>query len=294
MKPAPFDYVVPGSVEEAVGFLADEDIESHVLAGGQSLIPAMNMRMARPELLVDIGRIEALNFVREDGDTLVLGTMTTKREVEFSDLIQTSQPVLHAGTMLVAHPQIRNRSTVGGSIAHADSAAEYPALALLLEMDMVAVGTGGERTIPASDFFHGYFTTALEEGELLKEIRVPKLPRGRGWGFREVARRHGDFAMAGVGVTLDLDSAGHCTNTRIVAFALGDTPVRATKVEDAINGEKPSDALFASAAKEIADGVETPMSDVHASVEYRRELASVLAERCLAEAVERAQDAVTG
>ncbi len=291
MKPAPFDYVVPSSVEEAVNLLANDDIEAHALAGGQSLIAAMNMRMARPELLVDLAKLDALDFIREDGDHLLVGAMTTKRSVEFSGLVQALQPLMHAATMLIAHPQIRNRGTVGGSIAHADSAAEYPALALLLDAELTAVGPGGERTIPASDFFISYFTTALEEGELLTQIRIPKMPSGRGWAFREIARRHGDFAMAGVGVTLDLDASGHCANTRVVSFALSDTPLHATAVEEAINGEQPTDSVVAGASRLAANGIDTPMSDVHASVEYRRELATILTERCVGEAVERARSA---
>jgi len=191
--------------------------------------------------------------------------------------------------MLIAHPQIRNRGTVGGSLAHADAAAEYPAVALLLEAEIKAVGPDGERSIPASEFFITFYTTALEEGELLTEVRIPAMAAGTGWSFREIARRHGDFAMAGVGVTLGLDSSGHCENTRIVAFALGDTPVRASKVEEAINGEKPSAGLFASACQHVADGIEDLMSDVHATAEYRQALATVLAERTLKEAVERAK-----
>jgi len=288
MKPAPFDYVVPGTIEEAVGYLADEDIESHVLAGGQSLVAAMNMRMARPELLVDLCKIDDLDFIREENGSLEIGAMTTKRSVEFSPVVESTQPLMHAATMLIAHPQIRNRGTVGGSIAHADPAAEYPAVALLLDAEIKTHGTGGERTIPASDFFITYFTTALEEGEVLTGIRVPPMRQGTGWSFKEFARRHGDFAMAGVGATLNLDSAGHCENARVVAFALGATPIRATAVEDAINGEKPSDSLFASACKKVTDGLEDPTSDVHASVEYRRDLATVLSARALAEAVERA------
>lgn len=288
MKPAPFDYVIPGTVEEAVGYLADEDIESHVLAGGQSLIAAMNMRMARPDLLVDLGKLDELDFIRDDGGSLEFGAMTTKRSVEFSPVVETTQPLMHAATMMIAHPQIRNRGTVGGSIAHADPAAEYPAVALLLDAEITARGADGERTIAASEFFITYFTTALEESEILTKIRVPAMAPGTGWSFKEFARRHGDFALTGVGVTLNLDASGHCENTKIVTFALGPTPLRARAVEDAINGETPSDELFATACKKMADGIEDPTSDVHASVEYRRDLARVLGARALAEAVARA------
>lgn len=288
MKPAPFEYVIPATVEEAVGCLADEDIESHVLAGGQSLIAAMNMRMARPELLVDLGKLDELDFIREENGAITLGAMTTKRTVEFSPVVENTQPLLHAATLLIAHPQIRNRGTVGGSIAHADPAAEYPAVALLLDAEIKARGTGGERTIAASEFFISYFTTALDEAEILTQIRIPAMAPNTGWSFKEFSRRHGDFAMAGVGVTLNLDSSGHCENTKIVAFALGPTPLRARAVEEAINGEIPGPRLFAAACKKMADNIEDPTSDVHASVEYRRDLAAVMGERALAEAVARA------
>lgn len=288
MKPAPFDYVIPGTIEEALGYLGDADVESHVLAGGQSLVAAMNMRMARPELLVDLGKLDELDYVREEDGALVLGAMATKRTVETSPVVQSIQPLLHAATMLIAHPQIRNRGTVGGSIAHADPAAEYPAAAVVLGAQLEAQGRSGKRTIDASDFFHTYLTTALEEGEILTAVRIPAMAPGTGWSFKEFARRHGDFAMAGIGVTLNLDASGHCENTRVVPFALGPTPVRATGVEEAINGEKPSPELFTSACKKMADGIEDPTSDIHASVEYRRDLSSVLGARALGEATQRA------
>jgi carbon-monoxide dehydrogenase medium subunit len=288
MKPAPFDYVIPSTLDEAIGCLADEDVESHVLAGGQSLIAAMNMRMARPELLVDLGKLDELDFIREEGGDLHIGAMTTKRTVEFSPVVENTQPLMHAATILIAHPQIRNRGTVGGSVAHADPAAEYPAVALLLEAEITAKGSNGERTIAASEFFISYFTTALEEGEILTQLRIPAMAPGTGWSFKEFSRRHGDFAMAGVGVTLNLDAAGHCENTKIVGFALGPTPIRAAALEEAINGERPSPELFAAACHKMADGIEDPTSDVHASVEYRRDLAATLAERACLEAVGRA------
>ncbi len=291
MKPAPFDYVTPATLEEAIGYLANDDVEAHVLAGGQSLVAAMNMRMSRPELLVDLSKIDGLDFVRDEGASLHLGAMTTKREIELSPVVAHAQPLLQAANMFVAHPQIRNRGTVGGSIAHADPAAEYPAVALLLGAEFTAQGPNGLRSIPVDDFFITYFTTALEEGEVLTAMKLPAMAAGTGWSFQEIARRHGDFAMAGIGVTLELDSAGHCQNTRVVPFALGPTPVCATAVENAINGEAPSEALFERACQMMADGIEDPTSDVHASVEYRRHLSKVLGVRALEEAVDRARAA---
>lgn len=289
MKPAPFDYVLPRSVEEAVSVLADRNVESQILAGGQSLVPLLNMRMARPELIVDLGKLDALRFIREsDQGELALGAMTTKREVEESPLVARHHPLLHAATRLIAHPPIRNRGTVGGSLAQADPAAEYPAVALVLDAKIHATGPDGERVIPASEFFITYLTSALQEDELLTEMRVPRLPEGYGWSFQELARRHGDFATAGVALTLGLDAQGHCTDSRVVVFALGDTPVRARRVEEAINGETPGKELFQSASQYIADGIEEPLSDVHASAEYRCDVASVLTVRALEEALARA------
>ena len=268
MKPARFEYAVPDSLSEAVSLLqqhADEDVK--ILAGGQSLVPLLNMRMARPDLLVDLNRIEELQYIREDGDWLAIGAMTRKRAVEESDLVRRRQPVLLAATQLVAHPQIRNRGTVGGSMAHADPAAEYPALALAL---------GVERTIAAQDFFQSYLTTALEPVEVLSEVRVPVLAAGTGWSFLEVARRHGDFALGGAAATLRLDGGGSVSEARVVLFAVGPTAIRLTQVEEMLTGRR--------ASQEI----EEPLSDIHATAEYRRNLAGVLTGRALREAAERA------
>ncbi len=289
MKPAPFDYVVPRSVEEAVSALANENVESQVLAGGQSLIPLLNMRLARPEVLVDLGKLDELRFIREtDEGDLALGAMTTKREVEDSPLVENNHPLVHAATRLIAHRPIRNRGTIGGSLAQADPAAEYPAVALVLDARIHAVGPGGERVIPASEFFVTYLTTALQEGEILTELRVPKLPAGTGWSFQELARRPGDFAAAGVTVTLALDGEGNCADTRVVVFALGDAPLRATRVEEAVNGQPPGEEIFRHASQLVAEGIEEPLSDIHATAEYRSDVASVLALRALEEAVVRA------
>ncbi len=288
MKPAPLDYEAPTQIGEAVALLADPDRDVIVLAGGQSLLPMLNLRLARPDLLVDLRRIEGLDGIGLQGDRIVIGAMTTKRAVEESTLIRDRQPLLHAATKFVGHPQIRNRGTVGGSMAHADAAAEYPAVALACDIEMRVVGPGGERTIGAEEFFLGYLTTALEPGEILVEVSVPVLAEGTGWSFDELSRRHGDFAMVGVAVTVALDGPGRCADARIVVFAVGSTPVRAREAEELVNGEEPTPELFARAGRTVAAALEEPMSDVHASAEYRRHLAEVLVERGLQEAVARA------
>jgi carbon-monoxide dehydrogenase medium subunit len=287
MKPPAFEYAAPRSIAEALALLRAQDGDAKILAGGQSLMPLLAMRLARPSLLVDLGRVEGLDYVREESGVIAIGAMTTKSSVERSDLVRTRQPLFHEATRLIGHPQIRNRGTVGGSMAQADPAAEYPAAALALDAKMRIAGEGGERIVDAADFFVATLTTALEPGEILIEVRVPMLARGTGWSLLEVSRRHGDFAMAGVAATVALDG-GRVRSARIALFGVGPVSVRARAAEDAVAGKQPAASIWASAAALARDAVEEPMSDPHASGAYRRHLAGVLVERALAEAVSRA------
>jgi len=288
MKPAPFEYAAPTTVGEALSLLARADEEEiKILAGGQSLMPMVNMRLARPELLVDLGRVEGLDYIHEENDGLAIGAMTTKRSIEDSDVVKRVNPLFHASTLLIGHPPIRNRGTVGGSMAQADPAAEYPAVALACDMQLVAQGPNGERTIPAEDFFVTYLTTALEPTEILTEVRVPALSPGTGWSFQEMARRHGDFAVVGAALTLRLDR-GRCADTRIVVFGVADKATRYPESEALVNGEAPSDEVFERAGAKVAELADEPVGDVHASAEYRRHLAHVLTARGLSEAAGRA------
>lgn len=290
MKPAPFEYAAPTTVGEALSLLARaEDDDVQILAGGQSLMPMLNMRLARPQLLVDLGRIDDLAYIRihEESGGLAIGAMTTKRSVEDSELVQRVNPLLHAATVLIGHPPIRNRGTVGGSMAQADPAAEYPAVALALDAQLVASGPDGERVIEADDFFVTYLTTSLEPTEILTEVRIPSIAPGTGWAFREMARRHGDFAVVGAALLLRLED-GRCADTRIVVFGVADRAMRYPEAEALVNGEAPSDALFERAGAKVAEGIDEPLEDVHASAEYRRQLAHVLTARGLAEAAGRA------
>jgi len=287
MKPPPFEYAAPRSIAEAVALLRTHDGEAKLLAGGQSLMPLLAMRLARPSLLIDLGRIDGLDYVREEADAIAIGAMTTKTTVERSELVRTRQQLFLEATRLIGHPQIRNRGTVGGSMAHADPAAEYPAAALVLGAKLRVVGEGGERSIDAADFFVSTLTTALEPFEILTEVRVPVLAPGTGWSMLEVARRHGDFAMAGAALTLRLDG-GRIASARIVLFGVGPVPVRARAAEAILAGEKPGAAIYTRAAAQVCAGVSEPLSDLHASAEYRLHLAGVLVERALAEAVARA------
>lgn len=288
MKPPRFDYADPRTLGEAVGLLGQHEGEAKLLSGGQSLVPLLNMRLARPAILVDLAKVAGLDHVREDGGTLAIGAMTRQRTVELSPVVKARHPMLHAATLHIAHPQNRNQGTVGGSLAHADPAAELPALALVLGAEMRAVGPGGERTIGAADFFVTYLTTALEPAEILIEARFPILPARTGWSVTEVARRHGDFALAGVMATITLDDRGRCATARLVLFGVGATPVRAPRAEQMLVGEKPEPTLLERAGRAASEEIDEPLSDVHASAEYRRDLARVLGRRALAEAAARA------
>jgi carbon-monoxide dehydrogenase medium subunit len=262
--------------------------DAKILAGGQSLMPLLSMRMTRPVILIDLARLPDLDFIREESGMLAIGAMTRKRDVEESDLVRRRQPMLLAATQLVGHPQIRNRGTVGGSMAHADPAAEYPALALTLGAEFRAVSAEGERSIAAEDFFLSYLTTALGDSEVLTEVRVPVLGEGVGWSFLEMARRHGDFALGGAAMTVELDRGGNVTASRVVLFGIGATAVRVPEVEQMLQGERPDEGLFQEVRNRTSEVIDEPLSDTHASADYRRNLAGVLMGRALREAVSRA------
>lgn len=290
MKPAPFDYHAPRTLEAAVALLERferEGVEARILAGGQSLMPMLAMRVARPQVLVDLGKVAGLADIRAEGDAVVIGAMATKSAVEESALIRSRQPLFHAATRLVGHRQIRNRGSVGGSFAHADPASEYPAVALVQDLQFCARGPAGERWIPAAQFFVSYMTTSLEPTEVLTEVRLPALPPGTGWAIQEFTRRHGDLALAGIAVTLRRER-GRCSDVRIAAFGVNATAVRLPAAEQALQGQPATAELFARGAAVAAESVDEPMSCIHASADYRRQLVKVLARRCLEEAANRA------
>ncbi len=288
MKSAPFEYAAPSTIGDALQILAENDPdEVKLMAGGQSLMPLLNMRLARPELVLDLGRIADLDYIRETDAGVAIGAMTTKRAVEESDLIRQQHPLFWESTVAIGHPQIRNRGTVGGSMAQADPASEYPAAAIALDVEMVVQGASGERIIAAEDFFVTYLTTALEPGEILTEVRIPRLQPGTGWAFDEVARRHGDFAIVGAVATLALEG-GVIRDPRLVIFGAADRALRLRAAEEAVAGRPVSDETFDGTAAPIAQAVEDPLSDVHASEEYRRHLAVVLGGRVLRVAASRA------
>ena len=285
MKPPPFAYECPREVEEAVALLAAHGGDARPLAGGQSLVPLLNFRLARPAVLVDLNRIAALGRIRVEDGALRIGAMARQAAVEADPDVARGWPILPAAIGHIAHPQIRNRGTVGGSLAHNDPAAELPAVMLALDAEMIAQGPRGRRAIPAADFFAGTMETALRLDELLTEIRVPALPDGIGWGFQEAARRQGDFALVAVAVLLRPAGAGQI-DARIVVTGTGDGPARMEAAE-AIVVERGTDADACAAAGDAAAAASEPADDPHAPAWYRQKLVAALTRRACREAAMR-------
>ena len=287
MKPPPFEYHVAGSIEEAVALLAQYGEDAKVLAGGQSLVPLLALRLARPEHVIDINRVEALASVSDRGG-LCLGALVRQRVVERSETAAAANPLLNAAVRFIGHGAIRNRGTIGGSIAHADPAAELPAVLLAIDGEVEATSQRGTRRMGASEFFRGYLMTALEPDELVTLVRFPPWAAGAGWSFQEFSRRSGDFAIAGVAAALGLDGNGAIADVRIALSGMSDTPVRAAKAEAALAGQAPSDEAWAAGSADAVAGLEPP-SDLHGSAAYRRHLAAALIQRALREAHQRAE-----
>jgi carbon-monoxide dehydrogenase medium subunit len=285
MKLPPFEYACPATLNEAVALLASHDGEAKALAGGQSLMPMMAFRMARPTLLVDLRKLSDLRQIKVGADGVRLGALARWRDILDDKRLDTAHPLLKAAVSHVAHYQIRNRGTVGGSIAHADPAAEMPGICQTCDAVITAVGKGGSRTIKADDFFQGALTTALEPDEIITEIHLPAWPAARRWGFQEFARRRGDFAMSGVALYYDLDG-GKAANAHIGVIGVGDRQKRLPKAEAALNGNAVNDALAVKVGEAASADVE-PQDDIHASAAYRRSLTGTLTERALLAAAAR-------
>jgi CO/xanthine dehydrogenase FAD-binding subunit len=287
MKPAKFEYVAPRSTAEAVAALAEYGDGAKVLAGGQSLVPLMNMRLARPEVIVDINDVAELDYLRStDEGGLTIGALSRQRQLERQAIVRERFPVLTEAAELIGHFQIRNRGTIGGSLAHSDPSAELPAVMTALDAEFVITSSSGSRTATAADFFVTYLTTALEPTDLLTEIRIPSLPAGTGSRVYEVSRRHGDFALVGAVTLLEPGTDGAIGKARIALFGVNPTPVRASEAEQILAGQAPSEALFREAG-EIASRDLDPDGDIHASAEYRKEVAAVVVRRALVSAAER-------
>jgi CO/xanthine dehydrogenase FAD-binding subunit len=288
VKPACFDYVRAHSVDEALLALSEDPEESKLLAGGQSLIPVLNFRLASPKRLIDINDVGELSYLRRSDGVLHIGAMTRHSTLENSCLAAGSWPLLREAVRWVAHPPIRNRGTIGGSVAHADSAAELPVALAALDASLVVRSIRGSRLIPWREFFLGIMTTALEPDELLVEIQVPSLPAGHGYAFEEYSRRSGDFALAGAAVMLTLDEGGKCSRAAIALLGATATPLRATKAEESLCRTTVLPGLIDEAAR-LAAGASTPSGDLHGSVEYRRSLIEVVVRRAILAAHRRAQ-----
>jgi len=289
MKPAPFEYEVPSSLEEAVDTLARHGDAAKVLAGGQSLVPMLNMRLVRPRVLVSLRRVPGLDHVAvEDGHTRI-GSMARQRAVEEHPAVREVCPLLVEALGLVAHPTIRNQGTIGGSVAHADPAAELPGVLVALDGTILLVSRRGRRTVPASDFFRGSMTTAAEPDELIAELAFHRVGRpgvASGWAVEEVSRRHGDFALAGVVVALAADSDRHIVDARIVVFGVEDRPTRRSAAELAVRGTRGEPGAIAEAAVLAVQDIR-PHEDVHASARFRAHLVGALVPRALERAYRR-------
>lgn len=283
MKPARFDYAAPADVAEATAFLADHGSDARLLAGGQSLMPVLNMRLSRPRYVVDLNPISALDYIRADPDGLRIGAMTRHHTLLASDIVRKHCPLLWRAIPYIGHTAIRYRGTIGGSIVHADPSAEIPAVMVALDAELTLTARGGSRTVSASEFFVTYFTTAAEPTEVLTEIRVPPQSASTRVAICELARRHGDFAIAGIALAAE-PADGGLGDVRLCGFGVGDVPRRLDEVERLVSGEPLTDELLAEASQRASSAVE-PETDMHASGAYRAEVTGVLTTRALREAM---------
>lgn len=289
MKPAPFEYHRPDSVDEVLALLAEHGYDAKLLAGGQSLVPAMNFRLATPAVLIDLNRLPGLDGVSASDGALRIGAMVRQAAAEHDATVAARAPLLAETLPYVAHAQIRNRGTIGGSIAHADPAAEVPAVMLALDARFHLRGPNGARILHVGDFFNGLFGTALEAAEeMLAEVEIPSMAPRTGWAFDEVSRRHGDYALAGVAAVVEVDEDGRCTAARIATLSLADRPVLAAEAAAALVGQVATEDVIRAAAEAAAQRDIDPPGDIHASPAYRRQLADVLVRRVLPRAFARA------
>ena len=289
MKPAPFDYFAPAELSAALALLAQHGDAAKILAGGQSLMPMLNMRLATPQVVIDINRIATLAHItpRLDGG-LAIGALTRQRRLERAVLVRQQYPVVAAALPLIGHFQIRNRGTFGGSLVHADPAAELPAVCVALEADFVVQKATGQRVIAAEDFFVTYLTTAIEPDELLTEIRLPAWPSGWGWEVQEICRRAGDFALVGAVAMVRVDADDVCQAARLVLFGVDGVPLRVAQAEAALVGRRVEDEALREVEQLVTAQLD-PQSDLHASAAYRKEVGGVVARRSLAQALNRAR-----
>lgn len=287
MKPPPFEYAAPRTTDEALALLAQHGDRAKVLAGGQSLLPLLNFRLAQPEVLVDVNRVAELAYVRPSNGGLAIGALTRQHALERSEAVRARVPIVAEACRLIGHLPIRHRGTLGGSLAHADPASELPALMVALEADLTASRVGQKRTLPAEQFFTGIFSTALAPDELLTEVRVPGLPPRTGSAFVEIARRAGDFALVGVAALVTLDDGGRVSRARLALCGAGPTPIRAREAERLITGERPEGRVLDDAVEKMVAATDPP-GDIHASGAFRKKLARHVGRQAIELAVSRA------
>ena len=293
MKPAPFEYIAPTSLDEALNALQDHGYDGKLLAGGQSLIPVMNFRLAQPAVIIDLNGVTELDALDEDVNGGVrVGAMVRHSRLEHSETIAQAVPLINEVMPYIAHPQIRNRGTIGGSLAHADPAAELPVIMVTLEAQFRLQRREGERWVKAADFYESLFMTALEPEEILVEIAIPPHLTNSGYAFTEFSRRHGDFAQVGAAAIVTMDESGICRDARLVYLSVGEIPMVAVKAAEMMVGERVTSDLIASAAELARRQEIDPMGDIHGTADYKRHLAVVLGKRTLHQAVSRARKSI--
>lgn len=283
MKPSAFEYFTPSTVPEAINLLQRHGDEAKILAGGQSLIPMMNFRVARPKVLIDINKIKELDYIREEKDDLVVGALVRERTLEVSPLVKKKCPILAEAISYIGHLPIRTRGTIGGSLVHSDPSAEIPVVICGLGGKMKVVGPSGERTLGAEEFFLTFLTSALEPAEILVEVRIPALPSNAGWSFMEFSRRHGDFGIVVVASILFMENKERCRKASIALGGVAPTPIRSVEAENVLAGRPLTEELITEAGVKAARATD-PESDYHASAEYRKDMARVFTQRSLREA----------
>ncbi|NCF66359.1 MAG: xanthine dehydrogenase family protein subunit M [Chloroflexi bacterium] len=293
MKPAPFKYIAPTTLEEALDALAKYGYDAKLLAGGQSLIPVMNFRLAQPAVLIDLNGVKEMDFLQVDRENGVrIGGMTRQSRLEFSEIIREHAPLLSEVMPQIAHPQIRNRGTIGGSLAHADPAAELPVITVALGARFRLQRQGGDRWIDADGCYEALFLTVLEAEEILVEVDVPPLRANTGYAFQEFSRRHGDFALAGVAAVITLDGDGRVSRARLVYLNVGEIPMVASKAAAAMVGERPTPELIEHVAQMASKDEIEPAADIHGTAAYKHHLATVLGKRTIQVAVDRARSGI--
>ena len=286
MKPAAFKYFAPDTINEALNLLDQYGDDAKIIAGGQSLVPIMNFRLGRPEVLIDINRIEDLSYIKEEGDALLIGALTRERDVERSGLVREKCPIFADAISHIGHATIRNRGTIGGSIVHADPSAEIPTTLCALEGEVKVLGPSGERSVEAEELFLTYLTTSLEPTEILLELKIPLFSQKTGWSFMELSRRAGDFAIVAAAPILLTGDDGSCEEARISLGGVAPTPVRAEEAEDLLAGKEITEALIKEAGELAVESTDAE-SDYHASADYRRDMTRILVQRTLNEALNR-------